>query len=214
MTVARKGERSRRKPLALDAYLSFVIFVVVGVATWRLDQLVRLPLMWLALLALALAYGAGRRIQLAYGFSDVGRGVLAGLIISLPVLMTARDFLLATSERLFPGIGTLGLFWALVLILPLIEALYFRGFVQREKGLWVSVLLYGAATGMYYLPSTLGGYAPVLAALVGGMALLGLVYSYVRIAYGFGASLACQGTVHFVLFILPFLSQELAALLG
>jgi len=41
--------RKRRGPrrAALDAYLTFAIFAVVGVATWRLDQLLRLTLMWL-----------------------------------------------------------------------------------------------------------------------------------------------------------------------
>lgn len=208
--------RKRRGPrrAALDAYLTFAIFAVVGVATWRLDQLLRLTLMWLALLILTIAYAPGRKIQFGYRFSDLARGIVTGLLISLPVALLARDFLLATSKRLFPLDSSLILFWALVLIMPVIEALYFRGFVQGEKGLLPAVLLYAGAAAPYFLPFTLGDYVPVLAALVAGMGLLGFVYSYVRSLYGFGASLACQSVVHFVLFVLPLLPQEFAGLVA
>jgi len=173
-----------------------------------------LTLSWLALLILTLAYGSDKRIKVTYGFSDIGRGVLVGLLISLPLVVLARDFFSVVSQRLFPADSTLILFWGLVLIMPPIEALYFRGFLQREKGLWAAVLLYAAAAALYFMPSTLMDYVPIFVALVGGMGLLGFVYSYVRTLYGFGASLACQGVVHFVLFILPFLSQEFPRLLA
>lgn len=212
--MARKGGARRGRRVVLDAYLSFIIFGAVGIATWRLEQLLRLTLMWLALLGLTVIYGSGRRIQLTYGFSELGRGALAGLVISVPIMLATRDFLVVTSQRLFSDAGTLTLFWILVLIMAPMEALYFRGFVQGEKGLWAAVLLYAVATGIYFMPATLGGYLPVLAALVGSMALLGFVYSYIRVAYGFGATLTCQVTVHFVLFVLPFLSREFAGLLA
>jgi hypothetical protein len=200
--------------LATDAYLAFVIFGAAGVATWRLDQFLRLTLMWLTLLALSLVYGSGRRIQVAYSYSDLGRGVVAGLLISLPAVLLARDFLLATSQRLFPASAPLILFWGLVLIMPVVEALYFRGFLQEEKGLLSAVLLYAGAAALYFLPSTVGAYLPILAALVGGMGLLGFVYAYLYAMHGFAASLACQATAHFVLFVLPSLTQELGGLLA
>jgi hypothetical protein len=212
--VARKGGRRYQESLTLDAYLTFAIFAGVGLATWRLDQLFRMTLLWLTLLAFTVVYASGKKTEFTYGFSEIGRGALAGLLISLPLVLLARDFFLATSQRLLPIDNTLALFWGLVLVMPPIEALYFRGFLQREKGLWAAVPLYAAAIAIYLMPSTLGDYLPVLAALVGGMALLGFVYSYIRTLYGFGASLACQGIVHLVLFILPFLPQEIARLLA
>lgn len=198
----KRGGR-RQGPLLTDAYQAFVIFGAVGVATWRLDQFLRLTL-----LALTLVYGSGRRIQVAYRFSDLGRGVVTGLLISLPVVLLARDFLLATSQRLFPVNTPLTLFWGLVLIMPVLEASYFRGFLQREKGLLSAALLYAGTAALYFLPSTAGAYLPILAALVVGMGLLGFVYAYLYAMYGFAASLECQATVHFVLFILPLLSSE------
>ena len=212
--MPRKGGRRRRKTRALDAYLAFVVFSAVGVATWNLDQILRLTLLWMALLAFTLVYASGKRVVLAYGLSDVARGALAGLLISLPLVLLARDFFLVTVQRVFPVASTLTLFWGLFLVMPTIEAMYFRGFLQREKGLRAAVLLYAAAAAIYFLPSTLEGYVPVLAALVGGMGLFGFVYSYTRTLYGFGASLACQSVVHFVLFILPSLPQEFARLLA
>ena len=210
--MGRKRGGRRRGALLTDAYLAFVIFGAVGVGTWRLDQLLRLTLMWLTLLTLTLVYGSGRRIQAAYGFSDLGRGVVAGLLISLPVVLLARDFLYATSQRLFPMNTPLTLFWGLVLIMPVVEALYFRGFLQREKGLLSAVLLYAGTAALYLLPSTVGEYLPILAAFVAAMGLLGFVYAYLYSMYGFAASLACQATVQFVLFILPLLPSELGRL--
>jgi membrane protease YdiL (CAAX protease family) len=198
--------------LLTDAYLAFVIFGAVGVGTWRLDQFLRLTFMWLTLLALTLVYGSGRRIQVAYNYSDVGRGVVAGILISLPVVLLARDFLYATSQRLFPMNAPLTLFWGLVLIMPVVEALYFRGFLQREKGLLSAVLLYAGTAALYLLPATLGEHLPVLVAFVAALGLLGFVYAYLYSMYGFAASLACQATVHFVLFILPLLPSELGRL--
>lgn len=207
--MARKGGRKRRGGLGLDAYLSFAIFGAVGLATWPLGQLLRMTLLWLALLAVTLVYASGRRIEVTYTVSGIGRGAVAGLLISLPATILVRDFLLATSQRLFPVDSAVSLLWGLVLVMPAVEALYFRGLLQREKGLWPSVLLYAAAGAIYFLPSTLADYLPVLAALVGVMAVLGFVYSYVRALYGFAASLACQGIVHFVLFVAPLWPQEL-----
>ncbi len=214
MSVVRKGRKRRRAATAVDAYVAFAIFVALGVATWRLDQLLRLTLLWSAMFALCLVYASGRRISFAYGFSDLARGAFAGLLISLPILLLARDFFVVTVQRVFPFGGTLIAVWGLVFIMPAVEGGYFRGFLQREKGLRASVLLYALAGAVYFLPATLEGYLLVLAALVGGMGLLGFVYGYVCTLHGFVASVACQCVVHFVLLILPLLPEDLARLLA
>jgi membrane protease YdiL (CAAX protease family) len=182
------------------------------VATWKLDQLLRLTLLWMALAGLTLAHAAGRKTELSYQLASLGRGTLAGLLISVPAVLLAQDFLVATSQHLFPVNNPLSLFWGLVLVMPPIETAYFRGILQREKGLRDAVLLYAAAAAIYFMPSTLTGNFPVLVALVAGMGLLGFVYSYVRALYGVGASLACQMIVQFVVFVVPLLPQELPRL--
>jgi hypothetical protein len=206
--VPRKGRGAPK----LDAYLAFAIFAAAGIATWTLDQLLRLTLLWLALIASTLIYASGQRLQFSYAYSDLARGAVAGLLMSGPVFLVARTLLLGVSQRLFPTESVLALFWVAVLFLPAAEVVYFRGFLQREKGLLPSVLLYAGAGLVYFLPATWEGYLPVLAVLVGGMGLLGFVYGYVRQMYGIAASLCCQAVVHAVLFVVPSLTQGLAAL--
>ena len=206
--MARKKGGSRRG-VGVDAYLAFAIFTGVGVATWSVRQLVRLTVMWLVLLVFTLVYASGRRLQTSYSYSDLGRGLVAGLLISVPVTLLARDFLLVTSQRLFPTEDILTLVWGLVLLMPAVEAVYFRGYVQGEKGLWPAVLLYAAGGAVYCLPATWADHLPVLAALVVSMGFLGFVYSYVRALHGIVASVACQAIVHCVLFLGPSLAERL-----
>ncbi|HUS69735.1 MAG TPA: hypothetical protein VM075_03025 [Anaerolineae bacterium] len=94
--------------------------------------------------------------------------------------------------------------------MPVVEALFFRGLVQREKGLWPSVLLYAAAGLVYFLPGTWDEHLPILGVLIGGMALLGFVYGYIRAMHGLMASLLCQALAHLVLLVVPSLIQSLA----
>lgn len=97
-----------------------------------------------------------------------------------------------------------------MLFMPVVEALFFRGLVQREKGLWPSVLLYAAAGLVYFLPGTWDEHLPILGVLIGGMALLGFVYGYIRAMHGLMASLLCQALAHLVLLVVPSLIQSLA----
>jgi len=211
--VARKG-RARGKAPRVDPFLAFALFAALGMATWTLDQPVRLTLTWLVLLICTLICASGQRVQFSYTFSGLARGTVAGLVISLPLALIASDFLLATSQRVFPSGNVLGLLWSVVLIMPTVEALFFRGLVQSEKGLWPSVLLYAGAGVVYFLPATWDGHLQVLAVLVGGMGLLGFIYSYVRAMHGMVASLVCQAVVHFVLFLAPSLVRGLLPAVG
>jgi hypothetical protein len=211
--VARKGRTSRRK-LEVDAYVAFAIFAAMGAATWSLGQSDRLTLAWLTLLVLTLVYGSGQMVRFSYTLPELARGAVVGLLLAVPVCLVVRDFLTASSQRLFAADSILSLLWGVVFLLPAVETLYFRGLVYREKGLWPSVLLYAGAGVVYFLPVTWDGYLPVLAALVGGMALLGFVYGYVRAMHGIAASLVCQATVHCVFFVLPPLALGLTRAVG
>jgi len=206
--VPRKG-RPRRRSLTTDPFFGFAVFAAAGVATWTLNQLLRFTLLWAVLFVFALVYASGRKMSFSYRYSDLARGAVAGLLMSGPILLTARGLLLATSQRLFPAQNTLAVFWGVVLLMPAAEALYFRGFLQEERGLWTSVLLYAGAGAIYFLPVTWDQHLPVLAVLVGGMGLLGFVYGYLRAMYGLAASVTCQAMVHCVLFLAPHLIEGL-----
>ena len=211
--MARKGRASRGK-LEIDAYLAFAIFAAVGVATWGLDQAVRLTLAWSTLLVLAVVHGTGQKVQFSYTLTELARGAVVGVLLAVPVCLVLRDFLTATSQRLFAADSILSLLWGAVLLMPAVEALYFRGLVYRQKGLWPSVLLYAGAGVVYFLPVTWDGHLPILAALVCGMALLGFVYGYVRAMHGLATSLVCQATINCVFFVLPPLAQGLTRAVG
>jgi membrane protease YdiL (CAAX protease family) len=120
----------------------------------------------------------------------------------LPLLLLAGDVLRNTSARLFPLTGEAALFQNLVLLAVPIEGLYFRGYLQRERGLVVAALLYGLGQGILFLPG-LSGFPAVLIAVIVAMALLGFVYGYVCQRYGLSASMSCQATVNLVMLFLP-----------
>jgi membrane protease YdiL (CAAX protease family) len=94
------------------------------------------------------------------------------------------------------------LFQALILVSAPIEELYFRGILQRERGLLSAAVLYGLAGAVFFLP-VFRSFALILLAVVFSMGLLGFVYGYVCNQYGLGASIASHAMVNFVLLFLP-----------
>jgi membrane protease YdiL (CAAX protease family) len=185
-----------------DPYLTFLIFAVIGVGTLRLGMEAHLLILRLVLLGICLIYAERQAIAMQYGLVNLGRGAVVGLLISLPLLLLARDALKTTSARLFPLASEAVLFQSLVLLAAPIEELYFRGFLQRERGLVSAALLYGLGEGILFLPG-LSGFPAVLIAVVMATALLGFVYGYVCQRYGLSASISCHATVNLVLLFLP-----------
>ena len=201
-----KSERGSGRKLdvlaAFDPYLTFLIFAVVGLGTLRIGVEARLLILWLVLLGICLIYAEEKAIAMQYGLVNLGRGAVVGLVISLPLLLLANDALRTTSARLFPLASQAALFQNLVLLAAPIEGLYFRGFLQRERGLGIAALLYGLGQGILFLPG-LSGFPAVLIAVVVAMALLGFIYGYVCQRYGLSASMSCHATVNLVLLFLP-----------
>jgi membrane protease YdiL (CAAX protease family) len=127
-----------------------------------------------------------------------------GLIISLPFLLTAKGVLNDISIRLFPMPSQAALFQTLTFASAPIEELYFRGVLQRERGLLSAAVLYGLAGAVFFLPVFRGlAFTSLLLAVVLSMGLLGFIYGYVCNQYGLGASIACHAVVNFVLLFLP-----------
>ena len=137
-----------------------------------------------------------------YSLANLGRGAIVGLIISLPFLLAARGVLHASSTRLFPMPSQAALFQALTFVSAPVEELYFRGVLQRERGLPSAAVLYGLAGVVFFLP-VFRSFALILLAVVLSMGLLGFVYGYVCNQYGLAASIACHAVVNFVLLFLP-----------
>ena len=201
-----KGRSSRSSRRHIDPYFAYLIFVGVGLGSLQVNSEARLTLLWSTLLALSLIYAGRKPVATRYSLANLGRGAIVGLIVSLPFLLAARGVLNDISTGLFPMPSQAALFQALTLVSAPIEELYFRGILQRERGLLSAAVLYGLAGTVFFLPVFIRGFALiflVLLAVVLSMGLLGFVYGYVCNQYGLGASIACHAMVNFVLLFLP-----------
>jgi membrane protease YdiL (CAAX protease family) len=198
----KRGKEKRYSLANFDPYLTFVVFALVGLGTWRIGLEARLIILWLVLLGVCLVYAEEEAIATQYGLVNLGRGAVVGLVISLPLLLLAKDALKATSSRLFPLASQAALFQSLVLLAAPIEGLYFRGYLQQERGLVAAALLYGLGQGVIFLPG-LSGFPVVLIAVVVAMALLGFIYGYVCQRYGLSASISCHATINLILLVFP-----------
>jgi len=197
----------------LNPYLSFLLLLGVGVATFRLEHHLRLTLLWLMLLGIVLLYAETGRLRGSYSLLNLARGALVGIIVALPFYLFANDFFHATASRLYGVDDWLVLLERAIFLVPILEESFFRGVVQRERGLVDGALLFGLAQGLYFVP-LLGDFPAVIAVMVLGMGLLGLLYGYSYQRYGLTASTACHVTVNLVLFVLPTLVEKISELMA
>ncbi|MGQ9626520.1 MAG: lysostaphin resistance A-like protein [Anaerolineae bacterium] len=202
MSARRRKTRQAGKAVP-DPYLTFLIFIAVGLGSFRLEIEVRLTALWTLLLLLSLVEANARRIEFRYSLVELGRGALIGAAISLPIFFLARSTLNLISLRLFPMPGFPALFRTLVLLAAPAEEVFFRGVVQRKSGLVLSSFLYGLAGVVFFLPVSDPSPLVVLAAIFAAMGVMGFVYGYVCERYGLSAAIACHATVNSVLLFLP-----------
>jgi membrane protease YdiL (CAAX protease family) len=194
---------------ALNPRLGFLLLVGVGLASVRLSHPLRLSLLWMVLLVLILLYAQSGRLKGDYSLLNVGRGALIGAVVALPFYLFARDFFYATASQLYSVVDLQVLLERAVFIVPLLEECYFRGVVQRERGLVEGAVLFGLTQALYFA-SAVDAYFAVIAAVVLGMVLAGLLYGYLYKRYGLTASIAGHVAVNFVLFVLPALATQIA----
>jgi len=193
---------------ALNPHLGFLLLVGVGVASARLSHPVRLSLLWIVLLLVILLYAESGRLKSDYSLLSVGRGALFGMIVALPLYLFAKEFFHATASWLYGVEDLQVLLERAVFIVPLLEEAYFRGVVQRERGLVEGAVLFGLTQALYLVSAV--DYFAVIAAVVVGMILAGLLYGYLYKRYGLTASIAGHATINLVLLVLPALAAKLA----
>ncbi len=197
----------------VNPYLSFALLCGIGVTTFRLNHSLRLTLLWSTLLVIVLLYAENRRLKANYSLLNLLRGALVGAVVALPFYLLAKNFFYATASRLY-GVSDLQvLLERAVVLVPILEECYFRGVVQREKGLLHGALFFGLAQMLYFIPVA-GAFSFVLSAVTLGMIVLGLLYGYLYQRYGLTASTACHVVVSFVLLVLPPLAGRISAMLA
>ena len=203
----------QRGAAALSPHFGFIVLVGVGLASLRLTHPLRLTLMWLVELGLVLLYAQTGKLKSSYSLLNLGRGLLVGIVVALPLYLSAPHFFYATASWLYGVKDLQVLLERAVFLVPLLEGLYFRGAVQRERGLLTGAVLYGLAQGLIVM-SAGGAFPLVVLALVLGMIVAGLLYGYLNQRYGLTASIAGHVTVSLVLFVLPALSAAIVPLTG
>jgi len=204
MSSAFRGGRWAQSP-----YLGYLLLVGVGIASLRLTHPVRLTMMWLVELVLVLLYAQSGKLKSNYSLSNLGRGLLVGIVVSLPLYLSAPNFFYATASWLYGVKDLQVLLERAVFIVPLLEGLYFRGAMQRERGLSQAALLFGLAQALYVL-SAVNVFPLVIFAVMLGMVLIGLLYGFMFKRYGLTASIACQVAVSFMLFVFPALAAQVS----
>ena len=201
----KKGSPRRRAVSprqAVPAALVYLVFVAVGLGTWSLAQETRSLLLWGILLVGSLALAAGRANRFKLSLGELGRGLVFGLAIGLPLALLLPTALTSTAERLYGPIRAEQLLLRLVVVAPVVEGIYFRGLLQPGAGLAPAAVLYGLAGLILYLPSA-ANFPAVLAAIVLITGVFGLLYGVVAERYGLAVSITCHAAAALCLWVLP-----------
>lgn len=201
----------RGAPAALEPYFLYLILAAVGIGTALLEQSTRLAIVWTVMVLIGLAYQGYSRIDWRFSLLEIGRGVLVGLVIGVPLLAFLSGQLQAFTERIYGTHDTVLLFYQVCFIAAPAEELFFRGIVQTRKGISISVGLYAVMALIYFVPE-----APLVGCLISfvSMGVLGYLYGYVNERYGLSAAVACHVTIAFLLQVTPSFIVAARAVLG
>jgi membrane protease YdiL (CAAX protease family) len=197
----------------LNPYLAFFLLLGVGVATFRLEHQLRLTVLWLLLLGIVLLYAETGRLKASYSLLNLARGALLGLIVALPLYLFVRDFFQGTAVWLYGVSDWQVLLERAAILVPIVEGVFFRGMVQRERSLLDGAILFAVAQGLYVVHAA-SQFPVVVVSIVLGMGLIGVLYGYLNDRYGLTASIACHAAVNMVLFVLPALAERVNDILS
>jgi len=100
-STVKKAQDDAR--FTFDPFFAYLIFVGIGVGTYALNVRMRLIVLWMSLIALWLAYRESQEVLVVYRFGEIGRGLLIGLGVGLPLMIVAFKPLQSAVPRLFAG---------------------------------------------------------------------------------------------------------------
>ena len=206
----RAQRRSRRQGASVNPMYGLLLFVGMGMGTWRVVQGLRQLLLWLVLLGAGLLYIEARPVKAGYSLRAVGWGSLIGAIVSVPVLFFMWTPLQTFAFDLYAATDALQLVYLLCFVAAPVEELYFRGFAQREVGLPIAVALYAGAAFVLFLPNPGVSLATVLV-MMAAYGLMGFVQGYVYRRYGLSAAIAGHVAINLLVLILPALIGMMTA---
>jgi membrane protease YdiL (CAAX protease family) len=195
----------------MDGYVLLGVWAALALATVRVPMTLRLSILWAALGFMALIYAALEPVAVDYRTSAIGRGAMLGAVMALPILALLAEPLRLFVGRLYATQDVAVILLQVVFAAAPTEELFFRGILQPDKGLAISLGLYVAAVLLMLAP-----HVPFVALLIAtlGLGVLGLVYAYVRQQHGLAAAVACRLVATTVLMLLPFAVAGLRQLLA
>jgi membrane protease YdiL (CAAX protease family) len=164
---------------------------------------------------LAWLFGSMRRIEQDTP-ENLGWGVIFGVMVATPLVLVGGKTLSATVVRLFSveavdGATPLptGVVLAyLVFVMPLAETLFFRGVMQERRPFWLVAVLATVWSLVLFAPILNLLAFPGVAILIGvALAVINLLYGYVRDRNGLAAAWLCQIIVNLIVLFVPFVMR-------
>lgn len=135
-------------------------------------------------------------------------GISFGLILGAPLLAFGGGTLSTAVGMLFGTMNVGTLLAYLIFVMPLAETLFFRGVLQEHRPFWVVGGMATVWSIVLFLPLMDLRNFPVVAMVIClTLAMMSLMYSYVRERNGLAAAWICQIMVNLVLVFLPFLGR-------
>ena len=206
---ARARSRSRG---ASDPLFGFVIAAALSVGlTPLLPESVELryTLAWGALAGVSVLswlLGTMERIGQERP-DDLGWGILYGLLLSIPFLVfLSQNVLSPAAARLFPSMSAGALLAFLVFVMPLAEALFFRGLLQSQLMSWLVALLATLWNIVLFFPvmwQSIMDHQAVALVIFILLLMTNMLYAYVRDRNGLASSWICQIVCNLIIFYVP-----------
>ncbi len=187
-----------------DALFAYLIYMALGLGTLYLGIGLRYGVLAAVMVIAGALFVLVNREAEPVLLINLGWGVSIGLVFSLPLLILTGPGLGETARTVFPFTEPSAALYLLVFVLPLGETLFFRGFIQRERGFGMAVGAAALANLLLYWPA--GVSRPVYLAVIAVFsAVLASIYSFVQMRNGLAAALVCQVVANVVLLLLPML---------
>lgn len=156
---------------------------------------------------LAWLVGNGERIGQEHPENLVW-GVMFGVIVGTPLYLFGGSTLGTTAHILFSTLPTGALLAYLVFVMPLGETLFFRGILQQNRNFWLVGLLATVWSALLFFPliGSLREFWAVLVFIGVTLAIVNVVYGWVRERNGLAAAWLCQIVVNLIIIYLPHIS--------
>jgi membrane protease YdiL (CAAX protease family) len=135
-------------------------------------------------------------------------GGFIGVLAGTPLYAFGSVTLGTASDILFHTVPPGALLAYLVFVMPLGETLFFRGILQQNRSIWLVGLLATAWNALLFFPliETLSDVWAVAVFIATTLAIVNMVYGWVRERNGLAAAWVCQIVVNLMLIFLPTIS--------